>query len=72
MEKIEVKIKTEFIKMDSLLKFANVVESGGIAKEIIKDGLVKFNGETCLMRGKKVRSGDIVEIEEFNKSIVVL
>lgn len=72
MEREKVEIKTEFIKLDSLLKFSGVVQTGGIAKEIIQDGAVKFNGEVCTMRGKKVRSGDIVTIEELNMEIEVL
>lgn len=59
MEKIT--INTEFIKLDSLLKFANVVMSGGEAKIVIADGMVKVNGEVCTMRGKKIRAGDVVE-----------
>ena len=59
----EIKIRDEFIKLDSLLKFAGVTETGGIAKEIITDGKVKVNGEVCLMRGKKIRSGDKVEYD---------
>lgn len=72
MKRENVKIKTEFIKLDSLLKFSGIVETGGIAKEIIQDGAVKFNGEVCIMRGKKVRSGDIVTIEELDMEIEVL
>ena len=63
MEKHEVKITTEFIKLDSLLKFANAVATGGEAKQIVQDGLVKVNGETCTMRGKKIRPGDVVEVD---------
>ncbi len=59
MEKIN--INTEFIKLDQLLKFTNVVEGGGMAKNVILDGLVKVNGEVALQRGKKLREGDIVE-----------
>ena len=59
MEKIT--INTEFIKLDSLLKFANVVMSGGEAKIVIADGMVRVNGEVCTMRGKKIRPGDVVE-----------
>lgn len=59
MEKIN--INTEFIKLDQLLKFANAVEGGGMAKNVILDGLVKVNGEVVLQRGKKLREGDIVE-----------
>lgn len=61
MEKVQ--IKTEFIKLDQLLKFASIVQTGGEAKAVIADGLVKFNGEVCTQRGKKVRAGDIVEFE---------
>lgn len=51
MEKIE--ITTEFIKLDALLKFAGLCETGGEAKLCVEDGLVKVNGEVCLQRGKK-------------------
>jgi ribosome-associated protein len=62
MEMIE--IKTEFIKLDQLLKFAGLAETGGHAKELIEEGLVFVNGEVCLMRGKKLRNGDKVKIED--------
>lgn len=58
MEKI--KIDTEFIKLDSLLKFAALVGTGGEAKLVISEGMVKVNGEVCTMRGKKIRPGDKV------------
>ena len=57
-----VKITTEFIKLDQLLKFANLVGTGGEAKMAIQDGLVTVNGEVCTMRGKKIRPGDRVEL----------
>lgn len=69
MEKIKLDITTEFIKLDSLLKFANLVETGGIAKEIILEGRVKVNGEVCTMRGKKIREGDIVTVEDYEISV---
>lgn len=59
MEKI--KIETEFINLDALLKFAVLVGSGGEAKTVIADGMVSVNGEVCTMRGKKIRPGDTVE-----------
>jgi len=59
----EIKISTEFIKLDALLKFASLVGSGGEAKMLIQDGHVLVNGEVCTMRGKKIRSGDIVKLE---------
>lgn len=55
-----VSITTEYIKLESFLKLANLVSSGGEAKLLIQDGLVKVNGEICLMRGKKLREGDMV------------
>ena len=58
MEKIA--ISTEFIKLDSLLKFAGAAETGGEAKEAVQNGEVLYNGEVCTMRGKKVRPGDKV------------
>ncbi|WP_067139167.1 S4 domain-containing protein YaaA [Oceanivirga salmonicida] len=57
---MEIEIKGEYIKLDQLLKFANLVASGGEAKEVIKDGLVLVNGEVETRRGKKIRNGDIV------------
>ena len=60
MEKI--RINTEFIKLDALLKFAGLCETGGEAKELIQGGAVKVNGEVCTMRGKKCRAGDTVEL----------
>ncbi|HIT25679.1 MAG TPA: RNA-binding S4 domain-containing protein [Candidatus Enterenecus avicola] len=64
MQKDKIQITTEFIKLDSLLKFANAVATGGEAKQIVQDGLVKVNGEVCTMRGKKIRPGDVVEVDD--------
>lgn len=60
MEK--VKISTEFIKLDQLLKFSGIAESGSDAKDMILDGIVRVNGEICTMRGKKIRPSDKVEL----------
>ena len=71
---MNIKITTEYIKLDQLLKFAGIVDSGVFAKEIIWDGLVSYNGEVCTMRGKKVYPGDkiLVEIpDELTEEIVV-
>lgn len=62
MEKI--RINTEFIKLDSLLKFAALVGTGGEAKYVISEGLVSVNGEVCTMRGRKIYPGDRVEFAE--------
>lgn len=58
-EKIE--FDTEFIKLDSFLKYAGVTDTGGQAKELVLEGQVRVNGEVCTMRGKKIRHGDVVE-----------
>ena len=71
MERIKTEISGEYIKLDSLLKFSGITETGGIAKEIIQSGKVKVNGEVCAQRGKKLRQGDIVSIEEIETEIEV-
>ena len=57
----KILIHTEFIKLDALLKYAGLCETGGEAKELVQGGAVKLNGEVCTMRGKKIRPGDVVE-----------
>lgn len=57
-----ITIETEFIKLDALLKFAALTGTGGEAKQVITDGMVAVNGETCTMRGKKIRPGDTVTL----------
>ena len=63
----EVKISTEFIKLDSFLKWCGIASLGSEAKMYILDELVKVNNEVCTQRGKKIRIGDIVEFngEEY-------
>jgi ribosome-associated protein len=55
-----VSIQTPYIKLDALLKYSALAGTGGEAKQIIQDGLVGVNGETCLQRGKKIYPGDVV------------
>ena len=62
MEEEHIKINTEYIKLDALLKFAGAVETGGEAKLAIQNGEVKVNGEVCAMRGRKLRPGDRAEL----------
>lgn len=62
MQEQTISITTEFIKLDALLKFANVVMTGGEAKTMIQEGEVTVNGEVCTMRGKKLRPGDVAEV----------
>lgn len=63
MQEEHIKINTEFIRLDALLKFAGLVETGGEAKLAIQDGEVTVNGEPCTMRGKKLRPGDRAELD---------
>ncbi len=65
MEEHIITIRTPFIKLDQFLKFSGAVETGGIAKEIVAEGIVLVNGEVCTMRGKKLRDGDIVELDDL-------
>lgn len=61
----EVKIKTEFIKLDQLLKYADISQSGGESKVYIKNEEVRLNGKIETQRGKKIRPGDLIEVEGF-------
>ncbi len=67
MEKI--KIKTEYIKLDSALKYAGLTYTGGEAKYAIQNGEIRVNGEVCTMRGKKLKDGD--KIEAFGEEIII-
>ena len=60
---IDVTIREEYIKLDSFLKLANLVSSGGEAKLRIAGGEVLVNGAPCLQRGKKLRPGDTVSMD---------
>ena len=60
---IEKKITTESIKLDSLLKFCDIAQTGGHAKFLVQEGEVKVNGEVCIQRGKKLRVGDEMEVD---------
>ena len=64
MVEIKLSIKEEFIRLDSALKLAGLVSTGGQAKVFIQNGEVLVNGEECLMRGKKLRLGDTAQIGE--------
>lgn len=71
---MNIKISTEFIKLDQLLKFSGVADSGTFAKEIILEGFVSYNGEVCLMRGKKLYPGDKILVnipDELYEEIIV-
>ena len=65
MEQLSVTIQTDYIKLDSLLKFAGLCDTGGFAKELIQQGAISVNGEVCTMRGKKIRPGDRIRVDRF-------
>ena len=61
---IPVVISTEFIKLQDAMKYANIVYSGGEAKQLIQEEQLLVNGEICTMRGKKLRPGDRFTFQE--------
>ncbi|MEE1239025.1 MAG: RNA-binding S4 domain-containing protein [Acutalibacteraceae bacterium] len=61
MEYKKLSVKEDFIRLDSAMKLAGIVSTGGHAKNVIQNGEVKVNGEICLARGKKLKSGDKAE-----------
>ena len=67
----EIKITTDFIKLDSFLKLASAVSTGGHAKIVITGGEVKVNGQVCLMRGKKLYKDDLVEFDGLQYKVTV-
>lgn len=62
-EEKDIFITTENIPLDKAIKFSGIAGTGGQAKMLIQDGLVKVNGEICLSRGKKLKAGDSFEFE---------
>lgn len=58
----DVIIKTDFIRLDSFLKFKGIAETGGQAKQFIQDGIVKVNDEVCTARGRKIRNNDKISV----------
>ena len=69
-KKETVKINTQFIQLQSFLKFKGIAETGGQAKEFIQDGIIRVNGEVCTARGKKIRNGDVVTAFAVDYTIV--
>ena len=59
-----IEITTEYIKLDSALKYAGIAENGAHAKEMILEGIVSVNGEKELRRGRKLYKGDKFKIED--------
>lgn len=65
-----VEIETDFIRLDALLKFAAIVQTGGEAKMVITDGMVSVDGEVCTQRGRKIYPGQKVIFEDIRMTIV--
>jgi ribosome-associated protein len=70
MKHNKIEINEEFIRLDNLLKFSGIAETGGHAKILIQNGEVLVNGEVCTMRGKKMRKGDIAQFEDMSVEVV--
>ena len=66
----KISIKENFIRLDSALKLASLVATGGHAKIVIQNGEVKVNGQVCTMRGKKLFKGDTAEFQNNGIEIV--
>ena len=62
-----IEINTEYIKIDQLMKYAGIVGNGSDVKLMILDQMIYVNDELCTQRNKKIRSGDVVEIENYGK-----
>ena len=71
MHSEEIKITTEYIKLDQLLKYSGIAENGSYAKDMILSGIVKVNDEVCTMRGKKIRPNDNVKINYENEILLI-
>ena len=64
-ERHQFAIRDEFIRLDQFLKVCGLAETGGHAKEIVAEGACFVNGELCMMRGKKLRPGDVVTVDDL-------
>lgn len=60
----EVSISTDTIRLGQLLKLANLVDSGSDAKFLLAGGEVRVNGEVETRRGRQLRAGDVVELDD--------
>lgn len=66
-----IEITTDYIKIDQLLKYAGIVGNGSDVKLMIMDQMIWVNGDPCTQRNKKIKLGDIVEIENYGKLKVI-
>ena len=66
----EIKIVTPFIKLDQLVKFAGLAETGAKAKILIELGEFNVNGDLCTKRGKKIKPGDVIDFKNKKYKVV--
>lgn len=59
----EFQIRGELITLDALLKVLGIADSGAQAKAMIADGLVKVDGEVELRKTRKLRGGELVQLD---------
>ena len=64
MKTEKIYIDNEFIRLDALLKFGGIAETGGQAKLLVQSGQIQVNGEVCTQRGKKMCAGDTAQNED--------
>jgi len=62
-ETFQLRPEDEYIELIKLLKLLQIAQSGGHAKMIVEDGLVKVNGNQEFRKRNKLRGGDIIEVE---------
>ncbi|MBR2108905.1 MAG: RNA-binding S4 domain-containing protein [Ruminococcus sp.] len=72
MDKKIIKVEGEYIKLQDLLKYSGLCQTGGHAKVVIQNGEVKVNGEVYEMRGKKLRTGDIAEYNNEQVEVIMV
>ena len=72
MSRQEFVLEAEFIRLDDMLKLTGCVQTGGMAKVLIQGGGVTLDGETCTMRGKKLRGGEVIAVPEMGEEIIVV
>ena len=72
MSRQEFVLEAEFIRLDDLLKLTGCVQTGGMAKVLIQSGGVTIDGEVCIMRGKKLRGGEVIAVPDIGEEIIVV
>ena len=72
MSRQEFVLEAEFIRLDDLLKLTGCVQTGGMAKVLIQSGGETIDGEVCIMRGKKLRGGEVIAVPDIGEEIIVV